>query len=93
MLSQVFLPITTAFTDPSGAFDVTRAKYAISCGRRHGRRPPCPMPFVTVAATMIVSRDMMEDAGWRMEGECVRMLGVDGLNSDRFARPGKRLQN
>lgn len=56
MLSHVFRPMITAFMLPSGAFIVVRAKYDISLGRRQGRVPFFPMPFVSVAATMSVSR-------------------------------------
>lgn len=55
MLSQVLRPIITTFAFSGGADLVTRAKYAISDGSRHGRRDPCPIPFVQVAATMRVS--------------------------------------
>ena len=61
MLSQVFLPIITAFVFPSGAAVVTFAKYAISLGNRHGSWPPFPIPLVEVAATMTVNRDMIEE--------------------------------
>lgn len=59
MLSHVFLPMSTALTLPSGAFEVTRAKYCISFDNRHGRRPFCPMPLLSVAATMIVNLVMV----------------------------------
>jgi len=61
MLSQVFRPITTAFVVPSGAAEVTCAKYDISFGSRHGRLPFLPIPFERVAATMMVRRDIMVD--------------------------------
>lgn len=59
MLSHVFLPMRTALTLPSGAFEVTRAKYCISFDSRHGRRPLCPMPLLRVTATMIVNLVMV----------------------------------
>lgn len=58
MLSQVFLPIITTLDCPSGAVEVTLAKYFISLGRRHGRREFWPIPLAFVAATMMVRRDM-----------------------------------
>jgi hypothetical protein len=63
-LSQVFLPMTTTFVFPSGAAVVTFAKYDISLGSFHGRWPPFPIPLVEVAATMMVSRDMLITARW-----------------------------
>ena len=56
MLSQVFLPIITAFCRPSVAFDVARVKYFNSLGRRHGRELLMPIPLAFVAATMMVRR-------------------------------------
>jgi hypothetical protein len=58
MLSQVLLPIITAFCCPSTAFDVTRLKYFNSLGRRHGRELLVPIPLAFVAATMMVRRDI-----------------------------------
>lgn len=60
MLSHVFLPMSTALTLPSDAFVVMRAKYCISFFSRHGRRPCCPMPLLSVAATMIVNLMVVE---------------------------------
>ena len=54
MLSHVLRPIMTALDDPSGAWDVTRAKYAISCGNRQGSVALWPIPFDFVAATIRV---------------------------------------
>lgn len=57
MLSHVFRPMITAFlfVVSSGTWEVILAKYAISLGRRQGRRPVAPIPFVSVAATMRVT--------------------------------------
>ena len=64
MLSQVFLPMTTVFRLAEGAREVTRAKKAISLGKRHGSFAdvPCttPIPLDIVAATMTVAQDMNE---------------------------------
>lgn len=54
MLSQVFRPIMTAFIFPSGAAEVTFAKYFISLGSLHGRRPAWPIPLDLVAATIMM---------------------------------------
>jgi hypothetical protein len=58
MLSQVFLPMMTTFDFPSGAAEVTRAKYFISLGSLQGRRPAWPIPLAFVAATMMVIPDI-----------------------------------
>ena len=70
MLSQVFLPMMTAFFPDifsagcapslfdemvSGTRVVIFAKYAISRGRRHGNRPDNPIPLFMVAATIKVA--------------------------------------
>jgi hypothetical protein len=70
MLSHVLLPMMTAFFPAifsagcapqpsdeavSGTRVVTFAKYAISRGRRHGRRPDDPIPLFIVAATIKVT--------------------------------------
>lgn len=60
MDSHVFLPMITAFDLPSGAAEVTLAKYAISLGSLQGKRPCWPMPLDFVAATMMVRRDMQQ---------------------------------
>ena len=60
ILSHVFRPIITALAYSDGAALVTREKYAISDGSRHGRRDPCPIPFVRVAATIRVSETISD---------------------------------
>lgn len=50
----MFRPIITKFCFPSGALDVTCAKYFISLDSRHGRREFEPIPFDLVAATIMV---------------------------------------
>lgn len=55
MLSQLFLPMITAFIAPAGASEVIRTKYAISPGRRQGKPfEETPIPLRLVAATIIV---------------------------------------
>lgn len=70
MLSHVLLPMMTAFFPDmvsagrvpplsdeaaSGTRVVIFAKYAISRGRRHGKRPDDPIPLFIVAATIKVT--------------------------------------
>lgn len=69
MLSHVFLPIITAFEASGGAFDVTRAKYAISLDSRQGSCEFWPMPLDLVAATMMVRRDIDKYANRKMQDD------------------------
>src|SRR6266404_2600463 len=73
MLSHVARPITTAFflffSPPTSCVVsfplVTLAKYFISCGKRQGSLPTCPIPFFVVAATMSVTRLIDENNAMR----------------------------
>jgi hypothetical protein len=65
MLSHVLRPMSTALVAPAGAAAVTRAKYAISFGSRHGSAPAWPIPFARVAATISVSGGADMRGVWR----------------------------
>lgn len=87
MLSHVLLPMITAFFPDtvsagcapsfsdeavSGTRVVTFAKYAISRGRRHGKRPDDPIPLFMVAATIKVTE-------WRWAMVFEEMNGRRGI--------------
>jgi hypothetical protein len=95
MLSHVFRPISTALILPSGAEEVTRAKYAISFGRRQGRVPPLPMPFDRVAATMSVNFVMKEEVEKRYRGKHQnskpQALGINRVHTPKYTYTNKLL--
>ena len=92
MLSHVFRPMMTAFTLPSGAAVVTRAKYAISCGRRHGRRALWPIPFASVAATMRVIEAIRRKTGGHRVNQSGCLFSIGKLRTNKFFGAFAKLQ-